>query len=782
MPWVVDRIRSGFSKDLIAKIRSESDSGKRNNLKSELTSICFSGVFRKRNDRSIQSHSGYMVADFDHVEDMSTLRQTLEGDPYTCLLFTSPSGDGLKLVVRIPAIIKDHKARFAALMQYFNRPDFDPKNGNISRVCYESYDPDVYYNPDSKIFEDIIEFPVRDFSTDRPRVVLRSEDAIIERLRVWIDREHPVIEGQRNDSVFKFASALNRCGVAKITAETFLTGYAGDGFKPEEITKVVASAYRDTVAHNSQGFNDDETEAYIRGRGLEGALFDVISMEVESKIPDKDERLDAIEKIVNDVDGSIFWRKSKKGVVSVDNYRFKMFLQDEGFRKLYPAMGTSYVFVRVEDNLVSNTSEGLIKDFVMAYVEATGDRQVFNYMAGKSSMFKDDFLSMLDPIGIEFVQDTAEHGTLYYQNCAVRVRKSGKVDMIDYADIGGYVWKDHILDRDFERDTVEDGEFNHFVDLISSMDVERIKAHRTSMGYLMHGYKDLSDNRAVIYNDAVINDNPNGGSGKGIICQAYSKVRRVNVLNGKDFNFDKGFPYQTVSADCQILVFDDVAKKFNFERLFSVITEGIVLEKKNKDAVRVPVQKSPKIVITTNYTIEGRGGSHDRRKWEVEMSGHFNANHSPADEFGHQLFDGWGDVQWRRFDNYMVNCLIMYLQKGLYQCSWESMHIRKFINETSPEFWHWIGEDKDGVGRLKPNECIYRVAEMESFIEEYTDWGPRKYALTSRKWAIWLNFYGTFKGWDVQSEKNQTGHYTRYTLPGEPKIDTHKDIIDDDPF
>ena len=130
----------------------------------------------------------------------------------------------------------------------------------------------------------------------------------------------------------------------------------------------------------------------------------------------------------------------------------------------------------------------------------------------------------------------------------------------------------------------------------------------------------------------------------------------------------------------------------------------------------------------------------------------------------------------------MVNCLIMYLQKGLYQCSWESMHIRKFINETSPEFWHWIGEDKDGVGGLKPNECIYRVAEMESFIEEYTDWGPRKYALTSRKWAIWLNFYGTFKGWDVQSEKNQTGHYTRYTLPGEPKIDTHKDIIDDDPF
>lgn len=726
-----------------------------------------------------------MVADFDHVQDFDALRTTLEADPYTCLLFRSPSGDGLKLVVKVPAIIKDHKGRFDALMRYFNRPDFDPKNGNLSRVCYESWDPEVFYNPESKIFEDIFEHQIRDFSTDRPKVPLRSDDKIIERLRIWIDREHPVKEGQRNDSVFRFAGAMNRCGVSKVSAENFLRGYAADGFPVEEISKAVTSAYKDVAAHGTGGFNDDETEDYIRRRGIDGAMFDDISKEVESKIPEKDERMSIIEAVVNDVDGSTFWRKSKKGVISIDNYKFKMFLQDEGFRKLYPAMGTSYIFVRVEDNMVSNTSEGVIKDFVMAYVEGTGDRQLFNYMAGRSSMFKDDFLSMLDPIGIEFVTDNAEHGTLFYRNCAVRVRKSGKVDLIDYADIGGYVWKDHILDRDFERDTSEDGEFNRFIELVSSNDPERVKAHRTSMGYLMHGYKDLSDNRAVIYNDAVINDNPNGGSGKGIICQAYSKVRRVNILDGKSFSFDKGFPYQTVSTDCQILVFDDVPKKFSFERLFSVITEGIVIERKNKDAVKIPVQQSPKIVLTTNYTIEGRGGSHDRRKWEVEMSGHFNATHTPLNEFGHQLFDGWDEVQWRRFDNYMVNCLMMYLQKGLYECSWESMHIRKFINETSPEFWQWIDEDKDGVGRLKPGENIYRVAEMEKFVEEYTDWGPKKYGLTSRKWVLWLNFYAVFKGWEAHSGKNQIGHYTRYTLPGEKPMEVpeHEMILDDEaPF
>ena len=786
MPWVVERIRSGSGcKDLILKIRSEVDPSRRNDLKMGLTSICFSGTFKKRNDRSIQDHSGYMVTDFDHVADLPELRETLQADPYTCLLFTSPSGDGLKMVVKVPAIIKEHKGRFDALMQYFDRDDFDPKNGNLSRVCYESWDPDVYYNPESKVFEDIIEHPILDFTSNRPVVPLRSDDLIIERLRVWIDREHPVVEGQRNDSVFRFAGAMNRCGVSKVSAESYLVGYAGDGFTASEISKAVASAYRNTEAFGTGGFEDRDTADYIFRRGMEGALFDVISSEVESKIPDKAERMDAIEKIVNDVDGSTFWRKSPKGVVSIDNFKFKMFLQDEGFRKMYPAMGTAYVFVKVEDNLVSNTSESVIKDFVMAYVEATGDRKVFNYMAGKSSIFKEDFLSMLDPIGIEFVRDTPDYGTLFYQNCAVRAYRNGSVKLIDYADLGGYVWSDHILDRDFERDTSEDGEFSRFVDLISSKDAERIKAHRTSMGYLMHGHKDLSNNRAVVYNDAVINDNPNGGSGKGIVCQAYSKVRRVNVLDGKSFSFDKGFPYQTVSADCQILVFDDVPKKFSFERLFSVITEGIVLERKNKDAVKIPVQHSPKIILTTNYTIEGRGGSHERRKWEVEMAGHFNANHTPADEFGHQLFDGWDDLQWRRFDNYMVNSLLLYLKVGLYQCSWESIHVRKFINETSHEFWQWIDEDKDGVGRLKPGENIYRSSEMDKFVEEYSDFGPKKYGLTHRKWVVWLDAYAVFKGWEVQNGKNQIGHYTRYVVPGEKPVEVpvHEDIIQTDmPF
>lgn len=287
MPWVVERIKQGANAELVEKIRAIPDKAGRDELKKGLTSICFSGVFRKREDKSLVEHSGYMVADFDHVQDIQALRDTLLGDPHTILLFTSPSGDGLKLVVKVPPIAKEHKGRFLALMEYFQRDDFDPKNGNLSRVCYESWDPDVYYNPDSKVFTDRIEHQVYDFAYDRPRVTLHSSDRIIANLMRWAERKHPIMEGQRNTNLFKLASAMNRCGVAKMTADGFLKQYAQEGFPEAEIASIVNSAYKDTSVHGSQGFNDDDTEDYIRQRGRDGALFEDISTEISQAIPEK---------------------------------------------------------------------------------------------------------------------------------------------------------------------------------------------------------------------------------------------------------------------------------------------------------------------------------------------------------------------------------------------------------------------------------------------------------------------------------------------------------------
>jgi len=763
--WVINRVTSGENRATIEAIRSEADPDKKRLLKESLTSFAFSGIFSRRADAAILSHSGLMVADFDHVKDIDGLRQQLMEDPITYLMFRSPSGDGIKLVVKVPPNIKEHRGRFKALMRYFNRDDFDPKNGNLSRLCFESWDPDLYYNPDSEVFSDIIHDEIHNLSVSQPLVRLHSDDAIIRKLLVWAERKYPMVEGQRNNNTFILASAMNRCGVSRMAAEDFLIGYQQDGFTKEEIMSAIRSAYSKTSDHGTEALEDDVAVDRIKEMSRSGSSFQDISDELSKRITDKREREQAIERVLDAVDGTIFWDKSKSGAVSIDHTKFKRFLQDQGFYKLYPSGSLNYIFVRVRENMVSNTSDKVIKDFVMRYIEAFGDKSVFNYMAGRSSVFKEDYLNMLDTIDLHFSEDDPTFCTLYYRNCAVRAHKDGKVECIDYVDLGGYIWEDHIINRDFERSHQEDGDFNTFIELVGGNVPDRIMAHRTAIGYFLHGHKSLSNNRAIIYNDGEINESPNGGSGKGIIFQAIGKVKRVNVIDGKSFSFDKGFPYQTVGADCQVLLFDDVQKRFNFERTFSLITEGMTLEKKNKDAIRIPVSKSPKIGITTNYTIEGKGGSHDRRRHEVEMSSYFNANRTPQQVFGRELFNGWddGSVEWRSFDNYMVNCAVLYLKHGLTSCKWDNLDARKFIGSTSHEFWEWV-QDGD---KLPLGVRIYRSEKMEEFCREYPDYAPRgKYQLSGKRWAHWLDAYGRFKQWDVASERDTKGHYTRYIEPG----------------
>ena len=106
-------------------------------------------------------------------------------------------------------------------------------------------------------------------------------------------------------------------------------------------------------------------------------------------------------------------------------------------------------------------------------------------------------------------------------------------------------------------------DFNKFIELISNKNNEKVNSITSTIGYLMHSFKTSANNKAIILNDETISENPNGGSGKGIFWNALSKVKRVSDINGKSFSFEKSFPYQTVSADTQILVFDDVQKTLN---------------------------------------------------------------------------------------------------------------------------------------------------------------------------------------------------------------------------
>ena len=155
---IVERIKNGTSKELIQQIKAEKDKDKQNELKALLPCILFAGQFLERRDSALIKHSGLCVLDFDKITEdkFEDIYLKLKTNPHVILLFKSPRGLGLKAVIRIPECDKKTHPRYFKGFQFkYQYEFFDESNSNISRVCYESYDPDIYYNPDAVIFTDI---------------------------------------------------------------------------------------------------------------------------------------------------------------------------------------------------------------------------------------------------------------------------------------------------------------------------------------------------------------------------------------------------------------------------------------------------------------------------------------------------------------------------------------------------------------------------------------------------------------------------------------------------
>ena len=767
---ILNRIKEGSetTKDLVKKIRKETRKPERQELKKQLPAICFSGTFNKRTDASLIEHSGLICLDFDGYTKQKELlqdKENLSKNKYVFSVFISPSGNGLKVLVKIPADAENHINYFNSLEKYFNSPYFDKTCKNLSRVCYESFDPLLHINENSSIW-DIIEEPEYtevNKTRDQPTIPITDENKIVEILVKWWTKKYPMSEGQRNQNCFVLAMAFNDFGVNKGLASYVLNQYASQDFTTREITQTIDSAYKHTANFGSKYYEDEERINQIRAKLRRG----VSKKEIRFQLQDSHLDSDTIESVLNKVEEEnakqTFWDRNEKGVIRVVHIQFKQFLEDSGFYKYCPEGGKNYVFVKVTNNLIDHTSEKEIKDFVLNHLLELDDIGVYNYFADNTRFFKEEFLSMLSTIDTYFIADSKDTAYLYYKNCAVKISKDG-VSTLDYLDLGGYVWNDHVIDRNFVMCGVSnDFDFKKFVSNINGGDEGRIKSMESTLGFLLHGYKNLSFCPAVILNDEVISDNPEGGTGKGLLMNALSKMKKLVVIDGKSFAFERSFAYQLVSADTQILCFDDVRKHFDFERLFSVITEGLTLEKKNKDAIKIPFSKSPKIALTTNYAIKGAGNSFARRKWELELHQYYTKEYTPLDEFGKLMFGDWNDDDWCEFDNYMIGCLKNYLRTGLVKSKFVNLKIRQLSAETCHEFIEWCGlvDNQERNVMLQTDVRLYKNELYSNFVDEYPDYGPRgRMSISRTKFYRWLVSYAMYKeGTMPEEDRDQQGRW-----------------------
>lgn len=168
---VLERIRTGGNglSELVGRIRK--NDGNRDELKKQLGAIIFSGYcgngiektnrvsggkyLSYRDDASLTEHSGLCVIDLDHLGSVSKWKEHFSSNKHVYSVFVSPSGDGLKVLYRIPADIDMHRAHYRAIIDDLQGLGLkvDSTSINEARVCFISYDPDIFINKDAKVYE-----------------------------------------------------------------------------------------------------------------------------------------------------------------------------------------------------------------------------------------------------------------------------------------------------------------------------------------------------------------------------------------------------------------------------------------------------------------------------------------------------------------------------------------------------------------------------------------------------------------------------------------------------
>lgn len=742
LPKIINRIKQGKSIEIIKRVRAAKTKKEADLIKQELPCIIFSGEFAQRNSNGLIKASGLMCLDFDKYENDEVMlqhRAMLEQNPHFITIFTSPSGNGIKGVIRVPTDInkETYPKIYKEFQNQFKYDYWDKSSSNIDRVCYESFDPNIYYNEDAIIYDPVLIDTGYSNYEKPPLIPITDEDKIIEKIMNF-GWKKDFVEGERNAFIFDIAGMFCEYGVSQYAAEGYIFNNVVIGdFSEIETKTTIKSAYK------KRQFGSKYFEDYQK---IERVKVDLKKGKdaVVKKHGISEDTFNEIKEVLEHED---FWHsnvdKSGKEKITIDALKYKLFLERSGFKKHYPNDSQKPTWVFIKSNKVKITSVEIIKDFVLNYLMEKKAFEVWNYCAKYQNLFTENFLLMLESIELKMLSDTRFTSYIAFKNGVLEVTKN-EIKLIDYIDIDFYIWENHIIDRDFiELDNFEN-DYKQFIFNISNSEPTAIEC---AIGYLISTYKNRSNNKAIILNDEVISENPEGGTGKGVFVQGINQIRKTSIIDGKLFDGKKSFPYQTVSLDTKILVFDDVVKNFNFEEKFSLVTEGLTLERKNKDAVKLNVHESPKLIISTNYAIRGEGNSHDRRRYELEIAQYYGKDLTPEDEFGRQLFDDWDLLDYQKFDNYIIYCLQLFLKTGLIKQNAKNIKMRKFIAETAMEFFDFIKEN-DNVPR---NTRIDKKVYFDKFIEEYPDF---KKWLTRKKFNIWVQKFCSFMKYEYLSDNS----------------------------
>ena len=248
-------IKEGKFKSEITEIRNslkENNKNKSDELKNSLSGFTVSAIFdEKRRKERVIKYYGVMVLDIDNLKDeeeVERIKKEIEKIEYTKMVFVSPSGLGLKIIVETNNTdVERHTEVYKKLVNYYKNQlnvEFDSQTCDVSRLCFFSYDETAYYNCESKIFISKKEKKMME------NKVVSSDgkyNKVIEEIIEFTKTKQKYEKGNRNRFVYLLVKNSKLGGVPEeIIREFCINNYVEEDFPVEEIESIM------------EVYNDDE--------------------------------------------------------------------------------------------------------------------------------------------------------------------------------------------------------------------------------------------------------------------------------------------------------------------------------------------------------------------------------------------------------------------------------------------------------------------------------------------------------------------------------------------
>ncbi len=255
IPMILDEIKIGKYKHAIVYLRkslSENKLEAYEKAKKSLPAFTPSGKFiGGRKMDFLAEYSNCIILDIDKLqpEQLAKVNHAARQCEFTYACFISPSGNGLKILVKVSSSKNEHKETFLAIQDYYEKAlnlQIDKSGKDITRLCFYSWDENLYLNENATTFVTsdavgmpLIEGPPEPKTQDlEPRT---NSEAIYHHCIKFTEKKVQFANGSRNIFVHQLACNLNRKGISLHEALGYiLTDF---GYDEKEVTQTVKSAY-----------------------------------------------------------------------------------------------------------------------------------------------------------------------------------------------------------------------------------------------------------------------------------------------------------------------------------------------------------------------------------------------------------------------------------------------------------------------------------------------------------------------------------------------------------